>query len=125
MENHEKYWSDYTEFIKLAEASTGLSPSDLIERYEILVTELETKESLEWLYENMEDEFTITKIHKLINHELLKDNILKNELKEKVHELDTRMKKFLIPSISNNENWWEDFKEDKIDWSKVEQRINR
>lgn len=82
MENQEKYWSDYTEFIKLAETSTGLSPSDLIERYEILITELETKNQLEWIYEYVQDEFTIIKIHQLINHELLKDNILKNEFEK-------------------------------------------
>ncbi|MGZ8522792.1 MAG: hypothetical protein ACXWV1_00115 [Chitinophagaceae bacterium] len=120
MENQETYWSDYTEFISLAEAVTGLSPSELIERYEILITELETNNQLEWIYENMQDEFTIVKIHQLINHERLKDNILKNEFKEKIRELDARMKKFLIPSISNNENWWVEFKEDKIDWAKVE-----
>ena len=119
MENKEKYWSDYTVFIKIAEASTGLSPSDLIERYEILITELETKNQLEWIYENMQDEFTIVKIHQLINHELLEDNMVKNEFKEKIRELDIRMKKFLIPSISSNENWWVEFKEDKIDWRKV------
>jgi hypothetical protein len=120
VQSQEKYWNDYTEFIKLAEASTVLSPSDLIERYEMLIAELETKNQLEWIYENMQDEFTIVKAHKLINHELLKDNILKNEFKEKIRELDVRMKKFLSPSISNNENWWIEFKEDKIDWSKIE-----
>jgi hypothetical protein len=113
-------WNDYTEFIKLAETFTGLSPSGLIERYHTLISELETKTQLEWIFENMEDEFTITKIHNLLNHDLLKDNILKNEFGQKIHELDIRIKKFLIPSISNNENWWVEFKEDKIDWTKVE-----
>ena len=117
MEKQDKYWNDYTEFIKLAEAVTGLSPSDLIDRYQSLINELETKKYLEWIYENMEEEPMIIKIHKLINHDSLKNNILKNEFKEKIDELDIRMKKFLIPSISNNENWWIEFNEDKIDWS--------
>ena len=119
MENQEKYWTDYTEFIRVAESTTGLSPSDLIEQYRTLVNELETKDCLEWIYETMEDEFTITKIHKLLNHELLKQNILRNEFMEKIHELDIRIRNFLIPSVSNDENWWLDFKNDKIDWSKV------
>ena len=110
MKNQDKYWTDYTEFIKLSETITGLSPANLIDRYQTLINELETKNYLEWIYENMEDEFTITKIHKLLGQESLKDNILKNEFKEKTNALDSRMKRFLIPSIVNDENWWIDFK---------------
>jgi hypothetical protein len=61
----------------------------------------------------MQDEFTVVKIHRLINHELLEDNMLKNEFKEKIYELDIRMKKFLIPSIASTENWWKKFNEIK------------
>ncbi len=89
----------------------------MIEKYENLIAELETNNYLEWIYENMEDEFTITKIHNLVDHALLKDNILKNEFKEKILELDIRMKTFLIPSLLNNENWWVDFNFDKIVWA--------
>ncbi len=119
MGSNDKYWDDYTKFIALAETSTGLSPSDLIDRYEVLIIELETKIYREWIYENMEDQFTITKIHTLLNHELLKDNILKNQFQQEIDVLDIRMKKFLIPSLSDKENWWEGFKEDKIDWIKA------
>ena len=112
MENQDKYWTDYTEFIKVAETFTGLSPADLIDKYQILIDELEINEYLEWIYENTEDEFTITKVHKLLNQESLKDNILKDEFEEKIKELDSRMKRFLIPSIANDENWWIEFKED-------------
>ena len=119
LENKEKYWSDYTKFIELAETSTGLSPADLLERYEILISELESNLYFEWIYENTGEEPTITKIHNLLSNELFKNNILRNEFHQKIGDLDTRMKKFLIASSLNDENWWVDFKEDKIDWEKV------
>jgi len=41
MENNIKYWSDYNIFIKTSEEITGLIPADLLDKYKILIEELE------------------------------------------------------------------------------------
>jgi hypothetical protein len=116
MENQIKYWSDYTEFIKITEGLTGFSPSVLIDRYEILVKELETKTYFEWIYEDMQDEYTVQKVHKILHYESLKNNLLKDEFYKKIKDIDIRIKSFLHNVYKTDKNWWLDFKPDRIDW---------
>jgi hypothetical protein len=109
MENNDKYWSDYTTFINAAEEHTGLSPSNLIDRYKILIEELETDNYLEWIYEEMQNEYTVKQIHQLINMDLLRENILNSAFAKEVNLLDERFKVFLKGVRKNDDSWWKDF----------------
>ncbi len=68
-EKDEKYWKDYTEFIKEVENLTELSPAELLSQYEILIAELndiEEEDYLEWQYEFDFDLWTRKKIQNVI-----------------------------------------------------------
>ena len=113
-----KYWNDYTEFIKISEELTGFSPAELVERYKILINELETNNLLEWIYEDLQNEYTVTKIHKLMNLDLLKGNILKNNFEREVNLLNIRFVSFLEEIYKNTDSWWVDFNKEKIKWGR-------
>ncbi len=94
----DKYWSDYTIFIKTVEDLTKFSPSDLIDLYTKLVEELENaknKDILEWIYEDVNEEYTRTKIQTVIESDKLIENLLLDEFCKKINILDQRMGKFL------------------------------
>ena len=110
------YWNDYSVFIKTAEEFTGISPAALLERYKILIEELQNKEYLEWIYERMEKEYTVTQIHKLINLKSLEQNLLNKNFTIEIELLDEIFKKFLKESCRTKEAWWVDFAEEQIIW---------
>lgn len=114
------YWQDYTRFIEVTEKISGLSPADLLSRYEILIEELEDteKDIFEWIYENTSDKYTRAKIQLVLDSGDLKNNVLKNEFQEKINGLDTRMKRFLKDEYTKR-NWKEIFSDEVIDWKKV------
>jgi len=91
----EKYWKDYTQFIKLSEETTGKSPADLLEHYKTLVEELEHDNyQLEWQYEESENQKTFQNIHQLLHIEELKSNLLKQYFENEITMLDERIKPF-------------------------------
>ena len=113
-EKDEKYWKDYTEFIKEVENLTELSPANLLSQYEILIAELndiEEKDYLEWQYEFDYDLWTRQKIQNVIDHKPISENILLNQFKEKINRLDSELKKHILNS--DQIDWW---KNPKIDF---------
>ncbi len=111
------YWEDYSFFISKVEELTGLSPSDILERYKILIEELEENDVLEWLYEDY-DEFTILKINKILVEPSLRFNALKQEFESNISILDKRIFPYLNPSIDITKNWKADFKIGHIEFEK-------
>ncbi len=106
-EKDEKYWKDYTEFIKEVENLTELSPAELLSQYEILIAELndiEEEDYLEWQYEFDFDLWTRKKIQNVIDHKPISENILLNEFKEKINEMDSELKKHILNS--DQIDWW-------------------
>ncbi|MBU2928838.1 hypothetical protein [Winogradskyella psychrotolerans] len=106
-EKDEKYWKDYTEFIKEVENLTEFSPADLLSQYEILIAELndiEEEDYLEWQYEFDYDLWTRQKIQNVIDHKPISENILLNQFKEKINELDSELKKHILNS--DQIDWW-------------------
>ncbi|NOU59611.1 hypothetical protein [Marinifilum caeruleilacunae] len=94
----EKYWQDYTEFINEVEKLTELSPVDLLSRYKELIEELiETDKEyyLEWKYELDYDLWTRQKIQKVLDNNLISENILLKDFKAQILELDTELKNIL------------------------------
>ena len=73
-------------FYKVSEENTGMSPSDLLDRYKILIEELENHDQFEWIYEG--EEKTFSKIHKLLHLEELKDNLLNQHFEGEIVLLD-------------------------------------
>ena len=103
----EKYWKDYTEFINEVEKLVELSPANLLSRYKMLIEELnDTDEDfyLEWKYELDYDLWTRQKIQKVIEHQLISDNILLKEFKEQIEKMDSELKKHILNS--DRSDWW-------------------
>lgn len=104
----DKYWRDYSTFIMEVEHLTGLSPSDLLSRYQELVSEMsdnDEKDYLEWQYELSNDMWTRQKIQTVIDYEPIYNNVLLDSFKEKVESLDQEIKKQLLNS--EQADWWE------------------
>jgi len=70
----------------------------------------------EWIYENIVVGYTVTKIHRLINMDLLKENILNKEFRTEVDLLDERFRIFMKEDNPSNDLWWVDFTKEKIIW---------
>jgi len=70
----------------------------------------------EWIYENIVVGYTVTKIHRLINIDLLKENILNKEFRTEVDLLDERFRIFMKEDNPSNDLWWLDFTKEKIIW---------
>ena len=70
----------------------------------------------EWIYENIVVGYTVTKIHRLINIDLLKENILNKEFRTEVDLLDERFRIFMKEDNPSNDLWWVDFTKEKIIW---------
>ena len=111
----EKYWQDYTKFIKLSEEITGRSPAALLEHYKTLVEELENDNyELEWVYEKLENQKTFQKIHQLLHSNELKSNLLKQSFENETALLDDRIKPFLKEHLQNNPDWKAAFNPDDL-----------
>ena len=102
-----KYWDDYSNFIKTVENITGFSPSDLLQRYEELISELSNGEEnyVEWQYEFEYDKFTRSEIQKVIENPNLLSNVLLKAFREKIEILDLEFKKYI--ENANDQKWWE------------------
>jgi len=89
--------------------------------YETLIEELEDpdRDIFEWIYENVKEKYTRTKIQIILDAHDLRNNILKNEFHEKIKALDFRIQKFLKIEYVNNKEIWRSFSDDVIDWGKV------
>ena len=101
-----KYWNDYSIFIETVENITGFSPSDLLQRYEELISELsEGKENyLEWQYEFENDKLIRNKIQRIIENPKLSSNTLLNAFRDKIEILDLEFKKYI--ENANDKKWW-------------------
>jgi len=107
-ELNNKYWEDYSIFIKEVESLTGLSPSDLLTRYKALIAELTDNDEeyfLEWQYEFDDDLFTRKKIQMVLEHNAISDNTLLKSFKEEIELLDLELKKYILNS--DQPDWWE------------------
>jgi hypothetical protein len=107
IEKDEKYWKDYTEFINEVEKLTELSPADLLSRYKMLIEELNDADDeyyLEWQYELDYNLWTRKIIQKVIDHELISENILLKSFKEQIDKMDSELKKYVLDS--GQIDWW-------------------
>ena len=102
-----KYWNDYSIFIETVENITGFSPSDLLKRYEELISELSEGEEnyLEWQYESEYNKFTRKEIQRVIENPNLSSNVLLKAFREKIDILDLEFKKYI--ENANDLKWWE------------------
>ena len=118
----DKYWTDYTIFIDTVEGLTKYNPAEILERYTILVRELEhgdDQDFLEWQYESETDGYTRTKIQSVLDCEILNGNLLLDEFQKKIDVLDKKLEKFLKANDYNDDTWKKRFTPDLIDWQKV------
>lgn len=107
MEYDDKYWRNYTSFIKGVEDLTTYSPANLIQRYSELVEELEDINEdyyLEWKYELGNDVFVRDSIEKVFKSHSLLGNVLLESFRSQIKELDKRIKDYVINY--NQDNWW-------------------
>ncbi len=98
-----------------------MSPSELLDLYKSLIEELEnfkTKGVFEWVYEDLQTDYTRVLIQKVADDDLLKENVLKDEFLEKIVLLDVRLEKFIRTDFQNVD-WKKNFKPDYIDWERV------
>lgn len=111
------YWKDYSFFIKKTEELVNCSPSDLIEKYKLLIEELESNKLLEWIYEENERPNTIQKINLILTDPSLEKNKVKKDFEETIWKLDIRFLPYLKIDPSNK-NWRQNFQLTEIDWDK-------
>jgi hypothetical protein len=107
IEKDEKYWKDYTDFINEVEKLTELSPAELLFRYKTLIEELNDPDEnyyLEWQYDLDYDLWTRQLIQKVIDHNVISENILLKSFKEQIEYMDSELKKHVL----NFEqiDWW-------------------
>lgn len=103
----EKYWTDYTDFIKDVENLTGLNPSNLLSQYQSLIADLRYIDEdyyLEFPYEFNYDLRVRQQIQDIIDHKQISENILLKEFKEEIKKLDSELKKYLL--IPDKTDWW-------------------
>lgn len=107
IEKDERYWKDYTEFINRVEKLTGLSPSELLSRYKLLIEELNDVDEdyyLEWKYEFDDDLWTRQKIQNVIDHKPISKNVLLKDFKTQTGNLDSEIKKHVLNF--EEADWW-------------------
>jgi hypothetical protein len=109
MTNNEKYWSDYTDFLRAVSHLTKSSPADLLESYADLVESLETKTFENYMlseYEADNDLYFRTIIQHILNSKEIADNLLFLEFKSKIIVLDKRIKPFLENECASRTDWY-------------------
>ncbi|BDD12081.1 hypothetical protein FUAX_45130 (plasmid) [Fulvitalea axinellae] len=103
----EKYWNDYSEFIKTVEGLSGISPSNLLLQYEGLLEDVKS-----WNIENqdickyeLDYDFLIREdIQNVLNIESLKKNQFFLDFNKSVEEIDSKIKKYIL--FSDQQDWW-------------------
>lgn len=117
----DKYWNDYSFFIKRTEELTKYAPSSLLELYEDFVKELEegVGASFEELINDDVDPLDFIRLsYVVIEDEELTTNILKEAFEQNVKQIEERLKQFLFPHV-NDADWKRNFETEHIDWSKA------
>jgi hypothetical protein len=117
----DKYWSDYSFFIKRTEELTRYGPSSLLEFYGDFVTELQEGVGVGF-EESMDDDvepFDFIRLsYVVIDDEKLRTNVLKEEFEQNVKRIEERLKQFLFPHV-NDVDWQRNLKTEYVDWSKA------
>ena len=117
----DKYWNEYSFFIKRTEELTKYAPSSLLELYEDFVKELEegVGASFEELINDDVDPLDFIRLsYVVIEDEELRTNTLKEAFEQNVKLIEERLKQFLFPHV-NDADWKRNFKTEHIDWSKA------